>query len=56
MTKQVSLPKISLILQKMKIGQNSIYAFLHEALQLYFLVNLKPALFCSSLNKGISFT
>ena len=26
MSKQVSLPKISLILQKMKIGQNSIYA------------------------------
>ena len=25
MSKQVSLPKISLILQKMKIGQNSIY-------------------------------
>ena len=26
MSKQVSLPKISSILQKMKIGQNSIYA------------------------------
>ena len=26
MSKQVSLPKISLILQTMKIGQNSIYA------------------------------
>ena len=34
MSKQVSLPKISLILQKMKIGENSIIymPFLHEAL------------------------
>ena len=28
MSKQVSLPKISSILQKMKIGQNSTYALL----------------------------
>ena len=27
MSKQVSLPKISSILQKMKIGQNSIYRY-----------------------------
>ena len=33
-SKQVSLPKISLILQKMKIGQKPIYTpFLHEGLQ-----------------------
>ena len=36
MSKQVSLPKISSILQKMKIGQN----FLHEALQLQMHIDL----------------
>ena len=34
MSKQVSLPKISSILQKMKIGQKfDIYAFLHKGHQ-----------------------
>ena len=41
MSKQVSLPKLSSIRQKMKIGQNSIYALLHEGLQLQITDGLK---------------
>ena len=38
MSKQFSLPKISSILQKMKIGQKNRYTpFLHEGLQLFLL-------------------
>ena len=41
MSKQFNLPKISLILQKMKIGQKTRYTpFLHESLQLFDQVDL----------------
>ena len=39
MSKQVSLPKISSILQKMKIGQNSIYALFARRPSIEFLFN-----------------
>jgi len=42
MSKQVSLPKISSILQKIKSAQNAFSSFLHESLHLTFIFHLSP--------------
>ena len=47
MSKQVSLWKISSILQKMKIGQKPIYAFLHEDLKILCLMLKKQQTPCN---------
>ena len=54
MSNQVSLPKISLILQKMKIGQNSIYALFAQSPSILVAQFTMSSLSSFALHKNVN--